>query len=81
MKRALIGIGGALILMTLIAWYLLSGFGCEMNTAGCRTVRLDFSSHALRLRMRRPRASGDSTGAPGAGVGQHATQEAYSAIV
>ncbi len=49
MKRALIGIGGALILMTLIAWYLLSGFGCEMNTAGCRTVRLDLSRDALRV--------------------------------
>lgn len=49
MKRALIGIGGALMLLTLIAWYLLSGFGCEMNTAGCRTVRLDMSRDALRL--------------------------------
>lgn len=49
MKRALIGIGGALILLTLTAWYLLSGFGCEMNTAGCRTVRLDGSRDALRL--------------------------------
>lgn len=49
MKRALIGIGGGLILLTLIAWYLLSGFGCEMNTAGCRTVRLDVSRDALRL--------------------------------
>ncbi|MDP3407626.1 hypothetical protein [Bosea sp. (in: a-proteobacteria)] len=45
----MIGIGGALMLLTLIAWYLLSGFGCEMNTAGCRTVRLDMSRDALRL--------------------------------
>lgn len=49
MKRALIGIGGALILLTLIGWYLLSGFGCEMNTAGCQSVRLDMSRDALRL--------------------------------
>lgn len=49
MKRALIGLGGALILLTLTAWYLVSGFGCEMNTSGCQTVRLDWSRDALRL--------------------------------
>lgn len=34
---------------TMVAWWLLSGFGCEMNTAGCGRVRLDTHPDALRI--------------------------------
>ncbi len=34
---------------TLVAWWLLSGFGCAMNTAGCSSIRLDWSWDALRI--------------------------------
>ena len=49
MDRVLLGLGIVLTLLTFVGWYLLSGFGCEMNTSGCRTVRLDWSRDALRL--------------------------------
>ena len=39
--------GALIILLTLTGWYLLSGFGCEMNTSGCKTVRLDWSWDTL----------------------------------
>lgn len=34
---------------TLVLWWLLSAFGCEMNTAGCSRVRLDTNADALRI--------------------------------
>ena len=47
MRHILLWLGIGLIVLTLAAWYLLSGFGCEMNTSGCKTVRLDWSRDAL----------------------------------
>ncbi len=44
-----IGLGALVILATLLGWYLLSGFGCEMNTAGCKSVRLDMSRDSLSI--------------------------------
>jgi hypothetical protein len=49
--------GSVVIVLTLVLWWLLSGFGCGMNTAGCGSVRLDLSPDALRLFL------------PGLGVG------------
>ena len=45
----LIGLGVAVICFTMLGWWLLSGFGCEMNTAGCKRVRLDLSRDSLSI--------------------------------
>ncbi len=45
----LIGLGVAVICVTMLGWWLLSGFGCEMNTAGCKRVRLDLSRDSLSI--------------------------------
>ncbi|CAN5367559.1 hypothetical protein BH10PSE8_BH10PSE8_12560 [soil metagenome] len=47
--RIILALGVLVIGLTLAAWWLLSGFGCEMNTAGCRTVRLDWSWDMVSL--------------------------------
>lgn len=47
--RIILALGVLIIVLTFAAWYLLSGFGCEMNTSGCRTVRLDLGRDALRI--------------------------------
>ena len=45
----LVGLGVVVATLTLVAWWLLSGFGCEMNTSGCKSVRLDMSRDALSI--------------------------------
>lgn len=47
--RIILALGVVVFGLTLAAWWLLSGFGCEMNTAGCRTVRLDWSWDMVSL--------------------------------
>ncbi len=47
--RILLFLGILIFGLTFVAWWLLSGFGCAMNTSGCRTVRLDWSRDALSL--------------------------------
>ena len=47
--RLILALGVVVFGRTLAAWWLLSGFGCEMNTSGCKTVRLDWSRDALSL--------------------------------
>ena len=47
--RLILALGIVVIVLGLAAWYLLSGFGCEMNTSGCKTVRLDWSRDALSM--------------------------------
>lgn len=47
--RIILALGVVVFGLTLAAWWLLSGFGCEMNTSGCKTVRLDWSRDALSL--------------------------------
>lgn len=49
LARATLGFGVFVILLTFLGWYLLSGFGCEMNTSGCRRVRLDMSRDSLSI--------------------------------
>ena len=49
--RIILALGVVVFGLTLAAWYLLSGFGCEMNTSGCKTVRLDWSRDALSIFM------------------------------
>lgn len=49
--RIILAIGIVIIGLALATWYLLSGFGCEMNTSGCKTVRLDWSRDALSILM------------------------------
>jgi len=49
LARVALGFGVFVILATLLGWYLLSGFGCEMNTSGCRRVRLDMSRDSLSI--------------------------------
>jgi hypothetical protein len=48
-QRLILTLGIAIFGLTFVAWYLLSGFGCEMNTSGCKTVRLDWSWDALQF--------------------------------
>jgi hypothetical protein len=43
------GVGLLVVAATMGLWWLLSAFGCEMNTAGCSRVRLDTSPDALRI--------------------------------
>ncbi len=45
----LVGLGVLVASLALAAWWLLSGFGCEMNTSGCRSVRLDLSRDSLSI--------------------------------
>ena len=47
--RIILALGVVVFGLTLAAWWLLSGFGCEMNTSGCKTVRLDWSRDALSV--------------------------------
>ena len=47
--RIIFALGILVFGLTLAAWWLLSGFGCEMNTSGCKTVRLDWSRDALSV--------------------------------
>ncbi len=49
LARVTLGFGVFVILATLLGWYLLSGFGCEMNTSGCGRVRLDMSRDSLSI--------------------------------
>ena len=49
--RIILALGVVIIVLALAIWYLLSGFGCEMNTSGCKTVRLDWSRDALSIFM------------------------------
>ncbi len=47
--RLILSLGILIVGLTLVAWWLLSGFGCEMNTSGCSVVRLDLGRDALRI--------------------------------
>lgn len=49
--RIILALGVVIVVLALAIWYLLSGFGCEMNTSGCKTVRLDWSRDALSIFM------------------------------
>lgn len=46
-RIAFIVLGVVVASLALVAWWLLIGFGCEMNTSGCKTVRLDMSRDSL----------------------------------
>lgn len=48
-SRLCVGFGIAILAITFLAWWLLSGYGCEMNPGGCRTVRLNWSWDTVRL--------------------------------
>jgi hypothetical protein len=47
--RLILSSGILIVGLVLVAWWLLSGFGCEMNTSGCSVVRLDLGQDALRI--------------------------------
>ena len=47
--RLLVISGVLLVAVTFAAWYLLTGFGCAMNTSGCDSFRLDLGRESLTI--------------------------------
>jgi hypothetical protein len=47
--RLLVIFGLLIVVATVAVWWLLSGFGCAMNTSGCASFTPDLSSDALTI--------------------------------